>query len=718
MSLRDVVVEIGMDIADGPLAALDRKIDAVISSLRGIDVSAIDSAIDEVGDLTNEFDDLEESVSDVTGEVGNLDDTDLSRLDGEVKKADKGMGFFKKAVIGVGSALLALGIGSALKDFTTGAIEAAAGAQAMNAQFDQVFQELDKEAQGVVDNLGESFGMLPNRIKPAYTTMTSMFKGLGLETEDAMVASERAVTAVADAAAFYDKSFEDANGSLNSFIKGNYEGGESIGLFANETQLAAFASKELGMDWKKLGEADKQLARLTYAEKMMEAAGATGQAMRESESYENQMGNLKQAWQDFLAKAGAPILEQAVGVLSKLSDVVSNIDPGPFMEFVSTGFDKLMGIKDAGMAVYNTIMSLYYDTGEVSDIWQNLGVPPEIAAGIDDFASAYWNTYKAIFSGDVSGVSNVWQNLGVPPEIADGIQGITEIYVDGFNGAKKVVMEFVENVIIPLMPVAQEFIGVAMGFIGNMVGGVMNIFSALSSIVMGFVEGVIVPLMPTAKSIIETVFNVISPILRIAGSLFGVVSGAVKFLVTEIIVPLLPLASATLAETWNYMKPVLDAITWAFNGIADAVEWVIDKLGAVGKAMKNFDIGDKISGVVSKVTGSLPGFEVGLGRVPYDEMPALLHKDEAILPADEADALRNAGILKGDGTDPTLDFDSASYNNAPAITNRTTQSTVQAPVQIIVQGSDKPQETARSIKEELEGWYSDLSTVFPVILEG
>lgn len=679
MSLRDVVVEIGMDIADGPLAALDRKIDAVISSLRGIDVSAIDSAIDEVGDLTNEFDDLEESVRDVTGEVGNLDDTDLSRLDGEVKKADKGMGFFKKAVIGVGSALLALGIGSALKDFTTGAIEAAAGAQAMNAQFDQVFQELDKEAQGVVDTLGESFGMLPNRIKPAYTTMTSMFKGLGLETEDAMVASERAVTAVADAAAFYDKSFEDANGSLNSFIKGNYEGGESIGLFANETQLAAFASKELGMDWKKLGEADKQLARLTYAEKMMEAAGATGQAMRESESYENQMGNLKQAWQDFLAKAGAPILEQAVGVLSKLSDVVSNIDPGPFMEFVSTGFDKLMGIKEVGMAVYNTIMSLVYDTGEVSDLWQNLGVPTEVADGIAIFADQF---------------------------------------KQGFEAGKTVVTEFVESVIVPLMPVAQEFIGVAMGFIGNMVGGAMNIFSTLSSIVKGFVEGVIVPLMPTAKSVIETVFNVISPILRIAGSLFGVVSGAVKFLVTEIIVPLLPLASATLAETWNYMKPVLDAITWAFNGIADAVEWVIDKLGAVGKAMKNFDIGDKISGVVSKVTGSLPGFEVGLGRVPYDEMPALLHKDEAVLPADEADALRNAGILKGDGTDPTLDFDSASYNNAPVITNRTTHSTVQAPVQIIVQGSDKPQETARSIKEELEGWYSDLSTVFPVILEG
>ncbi|WP_205961726.1 phage tail protein [Psychrobacillus vulpis] len=680
MSLRDVVVEIGMDIADGPLTALDRKIDDVINSLRRIDPSLIVDVIDETSDLANEFNDLENVVNNTADEVERLDDTDLNKLDKEVKKADKGMGGLKKAVLGIGSALLALGIGTALKDFATGAIEAAAGAQAIEAQFDQVFQKLDKDAQGVVDNLGESFGMVPNRIKPAYTTMTSMFKGLGLETQDAMVASERAVSAVADAAAFYDKSFEDANSSLNSFIKGNYEGGESIGLFANETQIAAFASKELGKDWKKLGEADKQLARLTYAEKMMEAAGATGQALRESESYENQMGNLKQAWQDFLAKAGAPILEQAVGVLSKLSDVVSNVDPGPFMEFLSNGIDKLSIFKDITMA--------------------------------------YYDTYKALFSGDVSGVSNIWEKIGVPPGVAEQIENLTQKYVDGFNYAKEVVSQFVTDVIVPLMPVAQEFIGNAMGFISNVVAGAMNVFDILKSVIGGLIEGVIIPLMPVARSVIETVFNVISPILRIAGSLFEGVTGAVKFLVSEIIVPLLPLASAALSGAWVIMKPILDGITWAFNGIADAVEWVINKFSLVGDVMKKFDVGEKISGVVSKITGKIPGFEVGLGRVPYDEMPALLHKDEAVLPADEADALRNAGILKGDGTDPTLDFDGASYNNAAPITNRTTSSTVQAPVQIIVQGSDKPQETARSIKEELEGWYSDLSAIFPVVMEG
>ncbi|MFE4523949.1 hypothetical protein ACFRCQ_17885 [Cytobacillus firmus] len=681
MSLRDVFVAIGMDIDDSPLAQLDRRIDDVISTINGFNFNSIDNAVDEVEDLNDEFEDLENSVEDAADQVEDLDNSNLSNLDREVQNTDGSMNIFKKTVLGLGAAIMALGIGAAVKEFTQGAIEAAAGAQALQAQFDQVFGADAGEAQGVVENLGESFGMLPNRIKPAYTQMTSLFKGLGLETGDAMDASQRAVSAVADAAAFYDKSFEDANSALNSFIKGNYEGGEAIGLFANETQLAGFATKELGLDWKNLGEADKQLARLTFAEKMMESAGATGQALRESESYENQLGNLKQAWQDFLAKAGAPILEQAVGVLSKLSDVISNVDPGPFMEFVATGIDK--------MSVFKDILSAYYDT------------------------------YQSLFSGDVSDVANIWEKIGVPPELAAGIQAHTQNILDGFNFMKDVILQFVNDVIIPLMPVAQEFVGNAMGVIGNVVSGASDIFNTFKSIIAGVIEGVIIPMFPVARSVIETAMNFISPLLRIAGSLFSGLAGAVRFLVEEIIVPLMPLATMGIKTAWSVMKPILDGMKSAFDAIADAVEWVIEKLSSVGRVLKKLDIGSKIGGVVSKVTNMFPGFEVGLGRVPYDDMPALLHKDEAVLPAEEADALRSAGILKGDGTNPSLDFGNAGkYNTAATVTTSTTTSKVHAPVQIFVQGGNTNDETVFNIKEAMEEFFSDLNVIIPQVREG
>jgi hypothetical protein len=219
----------------------------------------------------------------------------------------------KKLLAGVAAA------GAGLLAFGYNAITAGAELQAMEAQIDQVFGALESDAMDAVNRLSEDFDMLPNRIKPAFTSMTSMFKGLGYDTTDAMKMAEDAVTLAADAAAFYDKSYEDANAALNSFLKGNYEGGEAIGLFANETQMAAYASKELGMDWQNLDEAGKQLVRLDYAAAMQEAAGATGQAARESDSYANQMGNLKQAWTDFAGVIGEPLLEPIIDQIKNIS---------------------------------------------------------------------------------------------------------------------------------------------------------------------------------------------------------------------------------------------------------------------------------------------------------------------------------------------------------------------------------------------------------------
>jgi hypothetical protein len=241
----------------------------------------------------------------------------IDKTTGKAKdSASKITGFFKNAAKAIG----AFFVGGKLIDFGKSTIEAAASAKAIQAQFEQVFGNVGSEAQKTIEKMGKSFGMLPNRLKEPFTTTTSMFKGLGLSTEEAMKQAEIAVTLAADAAAFYDKSYEDANSALNSFIKGNYEGGEAIGLFANETQMAAWASKNLGVDWKNLDEAGKQVARLEYATAMQEAAGATGQASRESEGYENQMGNLKQAWTDFMVIIGSPVLDNVVTGLQKLTN--------------------------------------------------------------------------------------------------------------------------------------------------------------------------------------------------------------------------------------------------------------------------------------------------------------------------------------------------------------------------------------------------------------
>ena len=114
---------------------------------------------------------------------------------------------------------------------------------------------------------------------------------------------------------------------LNSFINGSYEGGEAIGLFANDTQLASYAVKQ-GIvsetkEWANLDEARKQATRLQYAEDMYKMSGATGQAAKEADQYANVQANLTEKWRQFKAQIGEPVLQNIVlPAMEKLSEVV------------------------------------------------------------------------------------------------------------------------------------------------------------------------------------------------------------------------------------------------------------------------------------------------------------------------------------------------------------------------------------------------------------
>lgn len=164
---------------------------------------------------------------------------DISELGRKLGQANREVGGFGTKLGGVmkaaGAAVVAgtAVAGGAFVVFAKQAVTAAADAQAITAQFEQVFGDLGTTAQTEIDAMAKNFGMMPNRIKPSFTTMTSMFKGLGLDTESAMAQAASATTLAADAAAFYDKEFSEAQSALTSFIKGNYEGRSFAPCYGN-----------------------------------------------------------------------------------------------------------------------------------------------------------------------------------------------------------------------------------------------------------------------------------------------------------------------------------------------------------------------------------------------------------------------------------------------------------------------------------------------------
>jgi len=267
----------------------------------------------------------------------------INKMNKEMEKSKSGFSGINDSVKQVGATIAAAFAVDKIIDFGRSSIESAASAKAIASQFTQTFSELEPMAKQEVDKMAETFGMVPERLTPAMAQMTSMFKGLGLDTQSAMNEATDAVTLAADAAAFYDKSFADASSAMTSFIKGNYEGGESIGLFANDTQLAVYAVStglvSATKDWATLSEATKQATRLDYAQNMQELAGATGQAARESDGYENQLGNINQAWKNFLAIVGGPALSNVVDIMK---NITANIeDAGTKLSFLQDGFNRI-----------------------------------------------------------------------------------------------------------------------------------------------------------------------------------------------------------------------------------------------------------------------------------------------------------------------------------------------------------------------------------------
>lgn len=223
----------------------------------------------------------------------------------------KGVANLAKSLLGV------IGIGFSISGLS-GLAEAAADVEALESQFSQVFGDMEDEAARRLQAVADDTGVQVNRMKGSFSGIAAFAKVSGVEQAEALEISERAMVAVADSAAYYDRSIEDVTESLRSFLKGNYENDAALGLSATETTRNAAANSLYGKSFKDLSEAEKQFTLLKMVEDANAASGALGQAARESDTWTNQLGNLKQELKDLKAAAGAGILKPAVAVLKIL----------------------------------------------------------------------------------------------------------------------------------------------------------------------------------------------------------------------------------------------------------------------------------------------------------------------------------------------------------------------------------------------------------------
>lgn len=246
------------------------------------------------------------------------------------ESGERSANIFSKGLKKIGKAVVAYLAVDKVVAFGKACVAAASDVAAEEAAFNQIMGTYSNAAQKKMNAIANATGITNTRLTKYMTSLTAKFKGLGNDIETATSLAARGLNIAADASAFWDMSLDDATSHLNSFINGSYEGGEAIGLFANDTQMALYAVEQKLIKntkaWTNLDEATKQATRLEYAENMMKLSGATGQAAKESDAYLNVQQNLNEAWRQFKATVGEPILQDIVlPAMQKLTVILPRV---------------------------------------------------------------------------------------------------------------------------------------------------------------------------------------------------------------------------------------------------------------------------------------------------------------------------------------------------------------------------------------------------------
>ena len=492
---------------------------------------------------------------------------------------------------------------STIADFAKDAVTAAADVAAEKAQFAATFEGIEEAANGVLESVSNSTGILATRLQQVGTKAFSQFKGAGIDAAGALSMMDEYTRIAADAAAYYDISLEDADVRLRSFLRGNTEAGDAIGLFTSESQRNSKAVELYGTKWTNLTEAQKQNLMLNVAQEIYDQSGATGQAAREMDGWVNVVGNLQRVWKDVLAVIGAPFYESLTPVVQKLSEFLSDETVQMRLGMLASSLGDMAGyVFDGVIDLLDKILA--WSSGEEE--------PSDTAQALFDIASSFGNVAGMIFTGVVDFLTLLFN--GFDKDTAENVEG----FLEDFSA-------FVDD---PLFQTA-----------ATVLGGIVTMWIAMKSPLL-IVSGVLTLIIThwedikrwadKAKTAFTNFINTHVP--------EGFMSG-----VTAALETIAGLVSG-IQSAWNTFVNSLNS-TNAEKGIKSIQEgW--ESGGVAGAASAAWDSAwiNPSNWGKDKNYGAGRSFATGLDYVPYDNFITKLHAGETVLNRADATAYRAGNV--------------------------------------------------------------------------
>ena len=321
-----------------------------------------------------------------------------------------------------------------------------------------------------------------------------------------------------------------------------------------------------------------------------------------------------------------------------------------------------------------------------SDVNQDMG----------NFEGATQRAADAMQNSFGSRMTQVWRDLklsiaemasdGSGKEFLDGLASTAESLVPKIQELVQKALDFAGTIRDNWTPIKETVIGIgtAVGTFALVMGG-LKVVSFITTLINGF------KLAMQAATIGQWAMNtamLASPMTWVAAGIAAVVAAGVLLYRNWDTV------KKKAGELWAKLQdnPLLALVAGPFGAIIGAVAALSKHFGSVKKVFNEFKnaitsfkvpkwvstIGGAISGAASKVKDMLPSFDVGTNKVASD-MTANIHKGEMIIPARQAERLRQQGVNinnidkvkggKGSGGNTTTTTTTVTNSNTRAKNN-------------------------------------------------
>lgn len=206
------------------------------------------------------------------------------------------------------------------------------------------------------------------------------------------------------------------------------------------------------------------------------------------------------------------------------------------------------------------------------------------------------------------------------------VQQLLEIIVDNMPMIQSMISSLapvLANVFSALLPPLMELVQMLLPPMVEIINMLVPIITDILNAIMPLIMVIVSSLLPPLITLMQAILPVLMPLLRTFASIF-----------TAVLTPALKVVGAVVTGLTTIFKNVFGGI---FEIVKIPINWMIDGINKFIEGLNKIKIPDWVPlfGGKSLNIPAIKKLQIGLEYVPMDNYPALLHKGERVLTAEE-----------------------------------------------------------------------------------